>query len=393
MDEKENIIYCSRCGAEMAANSRYCMKCGNLNEHHPDNNKYSKILKKTNVENNYQIGSGKQIFNTSKNKSGVNIVTYKNNGKQRQIFIIVNIVIIAIATLISLIPLFSIKSLNVNEILGCGVLTNFFGVGLFSIFFVSSQILFIKLDEYWWKGLIPFYNYYILSEILFKKGWLFVLLFIPGVNVIYSLVLFYVLGESFGKNGILSAIFSPIMIAVIAFGSSAHNGVYYVVDESQNALEKTYGSYKRFASFSIFLLVLGAIGVIFTNTNMFNGGKDKLSIIGGADIAIKKVSKAVKKGNVYCYDVNNDEISITNDGEYYFYSEDFLNDYSFNSYLVDGSVGYVKVVNENGKYKYYVSYTTGSYGIVETEKDELDVDIVERNVKVEEPYGNKCTID
>ena len=44
MDEKENIIYCSRCGAEMPANSRYCMKCGNLNEHHPDNNKYSKIL-------------------------------------------------------------------------------------------------------------------------------------------------------------------------------------------------------------------------------------------------------------------------------------------------------------------------------------------------------------
>ena len=183
------------------------------------------------------------------------------------------------------------------------------------------------------------------------------------------------------------------MIAVIAFGSSAHNGVYYVVDESQNALEKTYGSYKRFASFSIFLLVLGAIGVIFTNTNMFNGGKDKLSIIGGADIAINKVSKAVKKGNVYCYDVNNDEISITNDGEYYFYSEDFLNDYSFNSYLVDGSVGYVRVVNEGGKYYYYVTYTTGSYGIVETGKDELDVKAVEKDVIVTEPYGNKCTID
>ena len=48
MDEKENVIYCSRCGSEMSANSRYCMKCGNLNENHPDNNKYSKIFKKTN---------------------------------------------------------------------------------------------------------------------------------------------------------------------------------------------------------------------------------------------------------------------------------------------------------------------------------------------------------
>ena len=56
------------------------------------------------------------------------------------------------------------------------------------------------MDEYWWVGLIPFYNYYVLSNILFKKGWLFILLFIPGVNIIYMLVIYYMLGEAFGKR-------------------------------------------------------------------------------------------------------------------------------------------------------------------------------------------------
>jgi len=34
---KVDIIRCSRCGAEMKSDVRYCMKCGNLNYSHPDN--------------------------------------------------------------------------------------------------------------------------------------------------------------------------------------------------------------------------------------------------------------------------------------------------------------------------------------------------------------------
>ena len=393
MDEKENVIYCSRCGSEMSANSRYCMKCGNLNENHPDNNKYSKIFKKTNKDNNYQIGSGKMILNGNKDKSGVNFITEKNNNTYRRIFIIVNVVIMLLACLISLIPLLSVSEFNINEILKCGVLTNLLLVGIFSLFFVSIQILFIKLDEFWWKGLIPFYNFYILSEILFKKKWLFVLLFIPGVNIVYLLVLYYKLGESFGKSGLLSAIFGPIMIAIIAFGSSAYNGIYYVVDASQDALEKTYGSYRRFAEFIIFLLLIGIIG-LFANFYFSSGGnKDELSMIGGADLAISKVKKAVKNNKVICEDFYDNEISINNNGVYYFYSDDFLYDYSFRSNLVGESKGYVKVVNENGKYTYYVSYSNDSFGLKEVSKDELSPEYVEKGFVVNKPNGIMCTID
>ena len=36
-DDGGFTIYCSRCGAEMSSNSRYCMKCGNLNYDHEAN--------------------------------------------------------------------------------------------------------------------------------------------------------------------------------------------------------------------------------------------------------------------------------------------------------------------------------------------------------------------
>ena len=44
--DKGYIIYCSRCGAEMNSNSRYCMKCGNLNYNHSANANMKSIKKK-----------------------------------------------------------------------------------------------------------------------------------------------------------------------------------------------------------------------------------------------------------------------------------------------------------------------------------------------------------
>ena len=132
MDNDSNKIYCSRCGSEMAASSRYCMKCGNLNENHPDNNKYSKILKETN-NNNYQIGSGKRIFNNTKNKSGMNFITDKN--KNRMPFVIFNIIVILLVLIISLIKLFSINSISIQGLLDTGVFVSLF----FGGFILSSK--------------------------------------------------------------------------------------------------------------------------------------------------------------------------------------------------------------------------------------------------------------
>ena len=45
-DENVPIVYCSRCGAEMKSNSRYCMKCGNLNYEHGANEQMRKYCRK-----------------------------------------------------------------------------------------------------------------------------------------------------------------------------------------------------------------------------------------------------------------------------------------------------------------------------------------------------------
>ena len=52
-----------------------------------------------------------------------------------------------------------------------------------------------------------------------------------------------------------------------------------------------------------------------------------------------------------------------------------------------------KVVNENGKYTYYVSYSNDSFGLKEVSKDELSPEYVEKGFVVNKPNGIMCTID
>ena len=68
MNEEKNIIYCSRCGAEMSDNSRYCMKCGNLNYNH-EANKGMRPFIENQADETYQVGSGKLAFQNSNDTS------------------------------------------------------------------------------------------------------------------------------------------------------------------------------------------------------------------------------------------------------------------------------------------------------------------------------------
>ena len=99
------------------------------------------------------------------------------------------------------------------------------------------------------------------------------------------------------------------------------------------------------------------------------------------------------KDKVTCYDENGIEVSIYTNGNYYFYSDDFLYDYSFKSNLIYTSNGYVKVVSNTGNFQYYVAYSADEYGIPETSKDELSADKVQKNLVIQKPNGIMCTID
>ncbi|MBN2615282.1 MAG: signal peptidase I [Bacteroidales bacterium] len=78
-----------------------------------------------------------------------------------------------------------------------------------------------------WACLIPFYNTYVLLEIVGKPGWWLIWYFIPFANLVVSIWVTNLLSKSFGKNEgftvgliFLSIIFYPIL----GFGNATYQG-------------------------------------------------------------------------------------------------------------------------------------------------------------------------
>jgi hypothetical protein len=100
-------------------------------------------------------------------------------------------------------------------------------------------ILLIQVLSYWqvfakagyegWKSLIPIYNSYILTKIGSQPIWVFILLFIPFINIIASILIALALAKSFGK-GPLFAIFGLVIFSYFGYmylgwGQSEYNKI------------------------------------------------------------------------------------------------------------------------------------------------------------------------
>ena len=80
--------------------------------------------------------------------------------------------------------------------------------------------LFVKANEDGWKAIIPFYNLYTAFDIVYGNGPKAPMLLIPIFNIAVIVMFYYRLAEVFGKSKlicILTVLFSPIMLLVIAF--------------------------------------------------------------------------------------------------------------------------------------------------------------------------------
>ncbi len=100
---------------------------------------------------------------------------------------------------------------------------------LFSIVFsiLINWKIFEKAGFAGWKCLIPFYNNYCLADMVFHSGIMFLLLFIPGVNIIFALILTFKMAGVFGKGAGfgLGLIFLPIIfMPILAFGKAEYVG-------------------------------------------------------------------------------------------------------------------------------------------------------------------------
>ena len=99
-------------------------------------------------------------------------------------------------------------------------------VAVFSI--VIMWRIFEKAGEHGWAAIIPFYQNYVLFKITWGQGWLFLLLFLPIVNIVTCIITMIKLAKAFNKDGAFAVgliFLNIIFLAILAFGEARYSGV------------------------------------------------------------------------------------------------------------------------------------------------------------------------
>lgn len=384
-EDKGYTIYCSRCGAEMNSNSRYCMKCGNLNTDHEANESMKPYIKDN--ENSYQVGSGSFINNNELQTSIGN-----NTGNKKLCFIVnfsIYMIMIIISFLISINKGFDILLIRNSMFPMASII-----ISISFIYIYSIELICMKCNKPWWSGLIPIYNMFVLCEILYHKKWLGILTLIPIIGQIFILVMFYKLGKSFKFNGILTALLSFIYIPVIGFGTSLFNERSYVDNFSQKEIENDYKRKKVFLFFLILFILIGAGLLLWKNIGGVEEGSELIGdayYVYASERIVKKTKKIISSNNFTC----RNGAYYENTGVYYFKYQD-LGDFIYLPlyYQREPIRGYVKVDNTTGVSRYFVSITDGKLGISEDLIDNINIDSVSEFNELNplnNDYDNICT--
>lgn len=376
-DEHDSIIYCSRCGAEMKSSSRYCMKCGNLNYDHEENKNFKQYQPKE-EQQIYQIGSGNSVFNSnSLEKQKIQIATNNNNNKT---CFLVNYISYLVLLLVSLYYCFH-GVYTLDSILYSSFSFIMVMLSLFFLNFYAIQLLFVKCDKKWWYALIPIYNCIILADIVFHKKYLGLLLLIPGINIIFSFVLFFKLGKKFEYNGLLTMLFPSIMILFIGFGIHTYEGRTYINYNDKKSIERYYKYRKIFLGTDLLILFVGCLLFIFSDISTV---RKKIPFFGDdyyiyvAQQVVNTIKKDVEKGKVICNDSN------IGKGVYYFNYYDAEDETFLLLYFLHDPMRISVMVDTTGEdVKYFVALTDGKKGFKYTSVDNLSSDIIIENSNID----------
>lgn len=263
-----NILICSKCGSEMKKESRYCMKCGNLNYLHPDNESMKQYAWQSIKQGHFISGANlddKQPL--SMTDANANSVSNVNPFKA---CIITNI-ILHVLLAAGLIFLCNMPFSLIGQTIPIGAIISILGgVVITFILNYSMQALYIKAGEPWWGYYVPIYNNYIMFKISMGSGWLFLTMLIPIVGGIFGLMSLYHLGRKFYKNGWLTLFFPFIMIPIIGLDKNSEYSLLAraaAISDSQvdasgkTASEKAYGRKKFFIT--VIMLVIIAVVIYF----------------------------------------------------------------------------------------------------------------------------------
>ena len=127
-----------------------------------------------------------------------------------------------------------LSSLNILQNGGPGILEIIFTLALIAVVVaIIGAILaglwqtFEKAGEAGWKGIIPFYNIWVLMEIIGRPGWWLILFFVPVVNFIIWIIVCLDLAKSFDHGtgfAIGLMIFPFIFFIILGWGEAQYQG-------------------------------------------------------------------------------------------------------------------------------------------------------------------------
>lgn len=92
---------------------------------------------------------------------------------------------------------------------------------------VGMWKVFTKAGQPGWAAIIPFYNIYVLTQIVGRPWWWMLLCLIPCVNIVIIIILSIDLAKSFGKGtgfGIGLALLGLIFYPILGFGDAQYVG-------------------------------------------------------------------------------------------------------------------------------------------------------------------------
>lgn len=370
MDDKGYTMICPRCGAEMNSNSRYCLKCGNLNYEHEANKNMRPFIE--NNKETYQVGSGNFIVESNNKDVNDNISLANNTGSEFLCFIVTYLIYILLFGGIGLL-FFKEMGYDINAFLASSFPLISIGLTITFIYIYSFELIYIKCNKRWWSGLIPIYNNMVLADITFQKQWIGLLVLIPVVGEIVLLVMLYKLGKDFKYNGILVAILSFIFIPLIGLGDHSYRGYTFIGEEGKISLEKRYSYKKTFLMTSLLIFVLSLGSYIYSNISVIKEYKaGNYYYVLASSKMLDNTKKIIQEGASNC------ESTYSNIAGVYYFTYPDVGDVVHLPfyYLREPISGYVKVDNTMGEAKYYVTLSDGELGFYEIDSNSITKDVV-----------------
>ena len=113
-----------------------------------------------------------------------------------------------------------------------------FWLAIAVVMLIAQIKVFMKAGRKWWEAIIPFYNLYVLLQIVNRPGWWLILFFIPFVNFVIAIIMLHDLSKAFGHGvgftlGLL--FFGPIFWLILGFNSDK----YLLAESTQKPATET----------------------------------------------------------------------------------------------------------------------------------------------------------